>query len=175
MARRRPPSADPLADLTAAVVAATEELVRRDPVLARLVAAFGPCDLAGRRDLSHFGALCRSITFQQLAGRAAGTIFRRFVPAATGGGGGGAPAPGGGLVPAPGGVRLGAGGAPETGGSRTGRRPRLCRRKRRPRNRHRRSPRRGSVRRSGPRLPGDAHRDPSPRPDPAPAGGPARG
>src|SRR5882757_10061836 len=71
MARRRPPSADPLADLTAAVVTATEELVRRDPVLARLVAAFGPCDLAGRRDLSHFGALCRSITFQQLAGRAA--------------------------------------------------------------------------------------------------------
>ena len=85
MARRRPPSADPLADLTAAVVAATEELVRRDPVLARLVAAFGPCDLAGRRDLSHFGALCRSITFQQLAGRAAATIFGRFVTAATGG------------------------------------------------------------------------------------------
>jgi 3-methyladenine DNA glycosylase/8-oxoguanine DNA glycosylase len=75
-----------LAGLTAAVASATEELAGRDPVLARLVAVFGPCELDGRRGLSHFGALCRSITFQQLAGRAAATIFGRFVTAATGGG-----------------------------------------------------------------------------------------
>jgi 3-methyladenine DNA glycosylase/8-oxoguanine DNA glycosylase len=79
--RRRSP-----ADLRAAVAAATEELAGRDPVLARLVAAAGPCELDARRGLSHFGSLCRSITFQQLAGRAAATIFGRFVDAATGGG-----------------------------------------------------------------------------------------
>src|SRR4051812_2438042 len=85
--RRTPAAAGPSpADLTAAVAAATEELARRDPVLARLVAAVGPCELDARRDLSHFGSLCRSITFQQLAGRAAATIFGRFVEAATGGG-----------------------------------------------------------------------------------------
>jgi DNA-3-methyladenine glycosylase II len=68
------------------VAAATEELAGRDPVLARLVAVVGPCELDARRDLSHFGSLCRSITFQQLAGRAAATIFGRFVKVATGGG-----------------------------------------------------------------------------------------
>jgi len=72
-------------DFAAALVAATEELAGRDPVLARLVAAVGPCQLDRRRGLSHFGALCRSITFQQLAGRAAATIFGRFVVAVTGG------------------------------------------------------------------------------------------
>ena len=92
MPRRRAPSAGPsaadltAADLTAAVAAATEELARRDPVLARLVVAAGPCELDARRGLSHFGSLCRSITFQQLAGRAAATIFGRFVDVATGGG-----------------------------------------------------------------------------------------
>jgi DNA-3-methyladenine glycosylase II len=79
----RPRSTDALA---AAVAGATEELAGRDPALARLVAAAGPCGLAVRRDLTHFGSLCRSITFQQLAGRAAATIFGRFVAAATGGG-----------------------------------------------------------------------------------------
>jgi DNA-3-methyladenine glycosylase II len=72
--------------LAAAVAAATEELAGRDPVVARLVAAAGPCGLDARRDLSHFGSLCRSITFQQLGGKAASTIFGRFVAAATGGG-----------------------------------------------------------------------------------------
>ena len=82
----RPARPRPSDALAAAVVAATEELAGRDPALARLVAAAGPCGLAVRRDLTHFGALCRSITFQQLAGRAAATIFGRFVAAATGGG-----------------------------------------------------------------------------------------
>ena len=60
--------------------------MERHAELARLVAAAGPCGLAVRRELTHFGSLCRSITFQQLAGKAAATIFGRFVAAATGGG-----------------------------------------------------------------------------------------
>src|SRR5689334_2041332 len=72
-------------DFAAVLAAATEELAGRDPVLARLVVAVGPCQLERRRGLSHFGALCRSITFQQLAGRAAATIFGRFLVAVTGG------------------------------------------------------------------------------------------
>ena len=67
------------------LAAATADLARRDPVLGRLVAAAGPCELDRRRGLSHFGALCRSIVFQQLAGRAAAAIFGRFVTAVTGG------------------------------------------------------------------------------------------
>lgn len=84
---RRPSSKGPSPKtLAAAVAAGTEELAGRDPVIARLVAAAGPCDLGGRRELSHFGSLCRSITFQQLGGKAASTIFGRFVAVATGGG-----------------------------------------------------------------------------------------
>jgi DNA-3-methyladenine glycosylase II len=84
---RRSPSAGPSPKaLAAAVAAGTEELAGRDPVIARLVATAGPCDLGGRRELTHFGSLCRSITFQQLGGKAASTIFGRFVAAATGGG-----------------------------------------------------------------------------------------
>src|SRR5581483_8775200 len=64
----------------------TKELAGRDPVIGRLVAALGPPELDRRRGLSHFGALCRSIVFQQLAGRAAAAIFGRFVTAVTGGG-----------------------------------------------------------------------------------------
>jgi len=73
-------------DFPAVLAAATGELGRRDPVLARLVAAIGPVELDRRRGLSHFGALCRSIVFQQLAGRAATAIFGRFVAAVTEGG-----------------------------------------------------------------------------------------
>jgi DNA-3-methyladenine glycosylase II len=83
---RRPSSAGPSPKaLAAAVAAATEELAGRDPVIARLAAAAGPCGLGAPRELTHFGALCRSITFQQLGGKAASTIFGRFVDAATGG------------------------------------------------------------------------------------------
>jgi 3-methyladenine DNA glycosylase/8-oxoguanine DNA glycosylase len=83
MARRRP---DRTAELTAALAAATDELAQGDPVLAGLIAAAGPCGLDVPRGLSHFGALCRSIVFQQLAGRAASSIFGRFVDTVTGGG-----------------------------------------------------------------------------------------
>src|SRR5688500_20111792 len=86
MPRRARPARPSKKALAAAVAAATEELAGRDPVIARLVAAAGPCGLGAPRELTHFGALCRSITFQQLGGKAASTIFGRFVDAATGGG-----------------------------------------------------------------------------------------
>ena len=60
------------------VRAATAELARRDKVIAALVAQFGPSRL--RRDgHDHFGALARSIVYQQLAGKAAAAIHGRFV------------------------------------------------------------------------------------------------
>ena len=59
------------------VRAATAELARRDRVIAALVAQFGPSGL--RRDgHDHFGALARSIVYQQLAGKAAAAIHGRF-------------------------------------------------------------------------------------------------
>jgi DNA-3-methyladenine glycosylase II len=62
---------------TSAVRAAERELATRDPVLAGLVAAAGPCALGGRAHPSHFEALARSIVFQQLATRAATAIWAR--------------------------------------------------------------------------------------------------
>jgi DNA-3-methyladenine glycosylase II len=56
---------------------ASAELARRDPALARLIAAVGPPALREPVD-GHFAALVRSITFQQLAGRAAAAIHGRF-------------------------------------------------------------------------------------------------
>ena len=57
---------------------AAAELARRDPVLAELMAATGPLTLRPPQD-SHFAALVRSITFQQLAGAAASAIHGRLV------------------------------------------------------------------------------------------------
>lgn len=62
------------------VATATAELVARDPVIAKLVDVAGPATLkrrgSERRD--HFGALARSISYQQLAGAAAAAIHGRF-------------------------------------------------------------------------------------------------
>ena len=57
----------------------TEELVRRDPAFAWVVDAMGPPNLRPRRIAGGvFGALARSITYQQLAGSAAAAIHGRF-------------------------------------------------------------------------------------------------
>ncbi len=56
---------------------AIRHLRRADPVLARIIAQVGPCELAGNRFKSHFHALLRSIIYQQLSGKAASTILRR--------------------------------------------------------------------------------------------------
>jgi DNA-3-methyladenine glycosylase II len=63
---------------TPAVALAEAELARRSPLLARLVDEAGPCPLgSGRRTGSHFESLARTIAFQQLAGKAAETIWGR--------------------------------------------------------------------------------------------------
>jgi 3-methyladenine DNA glycosylase/8-oxoguanine DNA glycosylase len=59
------------------LVAAIEEAAGRDPVLAHLVAIVGPVPFPPRDEDGHFGALVRSITFQQLAGSAARAIHAR--------------------------------------------------------------------------------------------------
>jgi 3-methyladenine DNA glycosylase/8-oxoguanine DNA glycosylase len=61
------------------IVQAERALAKRDPVLRGLIRTAGPCDLGGRRTRDHFGALVRSIVFQQLAGKAATAIHGRFV------------------------------------------------------------------------------------------------
>ena len=53
-------------------------LRRADPVLARVMDAVGPYRPAEGAGGSHFSALVRSIVFQQLSGKAAGTIHTRF-------------------------------------------------------------------------------------------------
>jgi 3-methyladenine DNA glycosylase/8-oxoguanine DNA glycosylase len=53
-------------------------LKRCDPVLARIIESVGPYRMQLRTEGTHFQALTRSIVFQQLSGKAAGTILSRF-------------------------------------------------------------------------------------------------
>ena len=53
-------------------------LKRADPVLADIIARVGACHMEPRRSGTHYDALVRSIIYQQLSGKAAGTIHRRF-------------------------------------------------------------------------------------------------
>ncbi|MDP1794047.1 MAG: DNA-3-methyladenine glycosylase 2 family protein [Acidimicrobiales bacterium] len=64
-----------------AVKKAERVLAKTDPVMARLIKDNGPCTLGTPTPGSEFVTLCRSIVFQQLAGRAAATIHGRFVAA----------------------------------------------------------------------------------------------
>jgi DNA-3-methyladenine glycosylase II len=57
---------------------AAAEIAARDPAMGRVIAAVGPPQLRPPLE-SAFAALVRSITFQQLAGRAAAAIHGRFV------------------------------------------------------------------------------------------------
>ena len=61
------------------IAQAERALARRDAVLRRLIRETGPCTLGSRGMRDHFGALVRSIVFQQLAGKAANAIHLRFV------------------------------------------------------------------------------------------------
>ena len=54
-------------------------LLRKDPVLAALIRAHGPCGLADGVRIDYFSALVRSIIFQQLSTKAASTIHARLV------------------------------------------------------------------------------------------------
>jgi DNA-3-methyladenine glycosylase II len=57
---------------------ALNHLRRVDPVIARVIDAVGPYRLTVRADGTHFDALVRSIVYQQLSGKAAGTIHGRL-------------------------------------------------------------------------------------------------
>lgn len=58
---------------------AVNHLRRVDPVMAGVIDAVGPCRFKATGDLTHFEAVARSIIYQQLSGKAAGTIHGRFV------------------------------------------------------------------------------------------------
>jgi DNA-3-methyladenine glycosylase II len=60
--------------------AAAKELAKRDPVFAKLLKMAGPPRFRPPHD-SHFAALVRSITYQQLAGPAAAAIHGRLIDA----------------------------------------------------------------------------------------------
>jgi DNA-3-methyladenine glycosylase II len=49
-----------------------------DPRLAAVIDRVGECGFAPRAEGTHFGAVARAIVYQQLSGKAAGTIHRRF-------------------------------------------------------------------------------------------------
>jgi DNA-3-methyladenine glycosylase II len=54
-------------------------LLRVDPAFERIVASAPDFALHGRRQGDYFNALVRSIVYQQLAGRAAAAIHKRFI------------------------------------------------------------------------------------------------
>lgn len=58
---------------------AVAHLRKADPVMARLIADIGPCRYEVKNFGTHFDALCRSIIYQQLSTKAAGTIHGRFL------------------------------------------------------------------------------------------------
>ena len=49
-----------------------------DPRLAAVIDRVGACGFEPRAEGTHFGAVARAIVYQQLSGKAAGTIHRRF-------------------------------------------------------------------------------------------------
>jgi DNA-3-methyladenine glycosylase II len=57
---------------------AISHLKKVDPVMLQVIDRIGPCTLSPRDQGTHFDAICRSIVFQQLSGKAAGTIHGRF-------------------------------------------------------------------------------------------------
>ncbi len=56
-----------------------DELARRDPALGRLIRRVGPFGLEPEYRVEPYRRLVRSIVYQQLSGRAAGTILRRVM------------------------------------------------------------------------------------------------
>src|SRR5438094_8070171 len=59
--------------------ASVRHLKRADPVLAKVIESVGPCRFQTRAEGTHYQALTRSIVYQQLSGKAAGTILARFL------------------------------------------------------------------------------------------------
>ena len=65
--------------MTQADYSRAQRLLRRDPVMAALIRAHGPCGLADALRVDHLSALVRAIIFQQLSTKAASTIHGRFI------------------------------------------------------------------------------------------------
>jgi DNA-3-methyladenine glycosylase II len=57
---------------------ALDHLRRIDPVMGRVIDTIGACRLRPHEEGSHFAFVARCIVYQQLSGKAAGTIFGRF-------------------------------------------------------------------------------------------------
>jgi len=57
---------------------AVTHLKRADPKLAAVIDRVGTCRFTVRSEGTHFEAVARAIVFQQLSGKAAGTIHKRF-------------------------------------------------------------------------------------------------
>lgn len=58
---------------------ALAHLRQADPVMAQVIARIGPCRVSVDTDGTHFGAVARSIIYQQLSGKAAATIHGRVL------------------------------------------------------------------------------------------------
>jgi DNA-3-methyladenine glycosylase II len=58
---------------------AINHLKKGDPVMAKIIADVGPCRYEVKNFGTHFDALARSIIYQQLSTKAAGTIHGRFL------------------------------------------------------------------------------------------------
>ena len=58
---------------------ALQHLLQADRVLARIIKKVGPCPLGPRRGVQPYQALVKAVTYQQLNGTAAETIYRRFL------------------------------------------------------------------------------------------------
>ncbi len=58
---------------------AVSHLRNADPVFARVIDRVGPCQARAYTDGTHFGAVMRSIVYQQLSGSAAATIHGRVL------------------------------------------------------------------------------------------------
>ena len=58
---------------------AIAHLTRADPVLGEVIRQVGPFRLSPRAEGTHFDAVCRSIIYQQLSGKAAATIHGRVL------------------------------------------------------------------------------------------------
>lgn len=62
-----------------AAARAARHLSEADPILGKVIAQVGPCDIAPVRRVDLFRSLMRSITYQQLHGKAAETIHGRVL------------------------------------------------------------------------------------------------
>jgi len=58
---------------------AERALARRGPLLRRLIRTHGPCTLAPRWTRTPYQSLVQAVVYQQLSGKAASTIFSRFL------------------------------------------------------------------------------------------------